>query len=151
MDIKITNIKDTKISGVTVLTDKPEAYNEKYFEWVASPLIAEFDSKAVSGGILNCKRAEPVFEDLEYHAGKEMFYFVKGTAIMPFTDKTSDGEADLSAMQIVEIPEGTQLIIDAGKLHIPPVARDEDVQIVVVSPKMDAPRVTLKERVNGIR
>ncbi len=151
MDIKITNINDTKVSGVTVLTEKPESYNEKYFEWIASPLIAKFDVGDVSGGILNCKKTEPVFEDLEYHVGREMFYFVKGTAIMPFADKDASGEADLSTMQLVEIPEGTQIIIEADKLHIPPVAKEEDVQIVVVSPKMDAPRVVLKEKVKGIR
>ena len=33
MEIAVTDIKDTKIEGVTVLREETEPYRENYFEW----------------------------------------------------------------------------------------------------------------------
>ena len=41
---------------------------------------------------------------------------------MPFANFDSEGKVNEASIQIVRIPEGTQLIIDAGKLHFVPVA-----------------------------
>ena len=49
MEIAVTDIKDTKIEGVTVLREETEPYRENYFEWAASPLIASFQSSQISG------------------------------------------------------------------------------------------------------
>lgn len=150
MEIVITDIKDTEIDGVTVLREETEPYRENYFEWAASPLIAGFQSSQISGGILSCQTAKPQFQEFEYHKDKEFFYFVQGTALMPFANFDSEGKVDEASLQIVRIPKGTQLIIDAGKLHFVPVAEGPDsVRIVVVSPKMDSPRVCASESVNG--
>ena len=150
MEIAVTDIKDTKIEGVTVLREETEPYRENYFEWAASPLIASFQSSQISGGILSCQTAEPQFQEFEYHKDKEFFYFVQGTALMPFANFDSEGKVNEASIQIVRIPEGTQLIIDAGKLHFVPVAEGPgEVKIGVVSPKMDSPRVPVRESVNG--
>ena len=71
MEIAVTDIKDTKIEGVTVLREETEPYRENYFEWAASPLIASFQSSQISGGILSCQTAEPQFQEFEYHKDKE--------------------------------------------------------------------------------
>ena len=151
MEIAITDIRDTEIEGVTILREETEPYRESYFQWAASPLIASFQSSQISGGALSCQAAIPGFRELEYHKDKEFFYFVQGTALMPFANFDSEGKVDEASIQIVRIPQGTQLIIDAGKLHFVPVAEGpEPVKIVVVSPKMDSPRVSVSESVNGI-
>ena len=71
---------------------------------------------------MSCQTAEPQFQEFEYHKDKEFFYFVQGTALMPFANFDSEGKVNEASIQIVRIPEGTQLIIDAGKLHFVPVA-----------------------------
>ena len=91
----------------------------------------------------------PSFKEVESHTSAEFFYFVSGVALLPFVD-LKDGVADMKTLQIVRIQPGTQLIISAGKGHFVPVAEGaEPVQIVVVSPKVDAPRVSLADEVIG--
>ena len=104
-EIAVTDIKDTKIEGVTVLIEETEPYRENYFEWAASPLIASFQSSQISGGILSCQTAEPQFQEFEYHKDKEFFYFVQGTASVSYTHldvyKRQDHEYGQSSQRTV--------------------------------------------------
>ena len=151
MQVKITNIEDTQIKGVTVhLRSNDEPYLENYFDWRASPLVAEFNSSSVSGGILKAWHHTPIFTEVETHVEDEMFYFTNGTALMLFVD-VADGKPVMESAQMVRIKAGTQIIIAAGKAHFVPVAEDDEPMIAtLVSPKVDAPRMTLAEPVEGV-
>lgn len=151
MKVKIQNIKPGLVEGVEVqLPCSADVHKERYFNWEATTLTAKFSSTDVVGGILSVWHHTPVFSELETHVDAEMFYFQTGTAIMLFID-VQDGKIDMDSAQIVRIKAGTQIIIAAGKGHFVPVAADcEPVQVVVVSPPMDAPRMTLSEEISGI-
>ncbi|WP_053239661.1 hypothetical protein [Pleomorphomonas koreensis] len=149
--VRITDIADTAIKGVTVVTERDfDPYKEDYFVWKATPLVASFHSSEVSGGVLRAWKHTPVFSELETHDDDEGFFFVSGTALMAFADVT-DGTVDEDTLQIVRIQPDTQLNIAAGKAHFVPVAEgDVPVTAVVFSPKMDAPRMSLSQPVEGI-
>jgi mannose-6-phosphate isomerase-like protein (cupin superfamily) len=149
--IQIQDLQPGLVKGVEVLLpETAPAYEETYFRWAASPLVAQFQKKEVSGGILEAWRHTPVFTEVETHCDSEMFYFLSGEALMLFAD-LKEGQADLETTQIVRIQPGTQIIIAAGKAHFVPVAADSTpVAAVVVSPKMGAPRVGLAEVVEGV-
>jgi mannose-6-phosphate isomerase-like protein (cupin superfamily) len=149
--IRMIDLKPGTVGGVEVLPPRAAApYQETYFEWTASPLNVKFKKNEVSGGILRAWHHAPVFSEVETHCDNEMFYFLSGTALMLFAD-VKDGQADTATAQIVRIEPGTQIIISAGKAHFVPVAAgSEPVLAVVVSPKMDAPRLPLPEKVEGV-
>lgn len=151
MEVKIRNIDQVEIKGVQVhmaVNDRPS--ENRYFVWKESPLTAKFQSKDVSGGVLKSWHHEPVFSEVEYHCDQEMFYFVAGTAIMLFAD-IEDGTVNMNTVQAVRIPCGTQLIIEKGKGHFVAIAEnDEPVEMVVVAPKMDAPKIPLGEVVRAV-
>jgi hypothetical protein len=148
--VAIQDLKPGLVRGVEVYLPSGEGvYKETYFEWAASPLRAKFSSQEISGGILKVWHHVPVFSEMEKHADAEMFYFTIGVALMPFVDLVN-GQPDMATLQIVRIQPGTQLIIAAGKAHFVPVAEgSEPVGIIVVAPKMEAPRVTLALPVKG--
>ena len=125
-------------------------YRENYFEWFGSALISKFRTPEISGGALKAWHHAPVFREIETHVDVEMFYFVSGVAIMLFMDM--DGEQpDLDSTQIVRIQPGTQIVISAGKGHFVAVAEgDKPVEMIVVAPKMEAPRMTLPTPVKGV-
>lgn len=151
MEVRITDIETTKITGVQVHMEKNGTLcEERYFVWKESPLIAQFQSPNISGGVIDAWHHSLVFSEIEYHKDQEMFYFTKGTAIMIFAD--TDGESvNMDSIQAVRIPQGTQLIIEKGKGHFVAIAEGhEPVSMVVVAPKMEAPRVTLKETVRAV-
>lgn len=149
--IKIIDLKPGVVKGVEVLMpNEAAAYKENYFEWTASPFNVKIKKNEVSGGILQAWHHLPIFNEVETHCDNEMFYFLSGVAFMLFAD-VKDGQADLTTAQIVRIQPGTQIIIATGKAHFVPVAEDsEPVLAVVVSPKMEAPRMSLAETVEGI-
>jgi mannose-6-phosphate isomerase-like protein (cupin superfamily) len=151
-NIKITDLQPGVVPGVEVLLPGvPVPYQETYFEWTASSLIARFQKSEVSGGILQAWHHTPTFTEVETHCDQEMFYFISGIALMLFVE-VKDGQADLDTAQIVRIQPGTQIIIAAGKAHFVPVAEDSrPVSAVVVSPQMAAPRIALAEKVTGIK
>ncbi|MEM0054326.1 MAG: hypothetical protein QXL89_09100 [Nitrososphaeria archaeon] len=151
MKIHIRDLTSELINGVTVQMPKAiPAYKESYFEWTQSSLTAKFNSTAISGGILISWHHVPIFNEIETHVDKEMFYFISGTAIMLFVD-VENGQPNLKTTQIVRIKPDTQIIIEAGKGHFVPIAETSDPLIVVViSPKMEAPRITLPITVEGI-
>ena len=146
MQVKITDIANTKVEGIAVHLSKDDVLcEESYFVWKESPLTAKFKSNEVSGGVIEAWHHKLEFAEAEYHVDQEMFYFISGTAIMLFVD-IKNGIADQESVQIVRIPAGTQLIIEKGKGHFVAIAEgNEPVKIVVISPKMEAPRVILKE------
>lgn len=149
-EYRIQDINADAVCGVSVqMPCSQESYCEGYFKWTASSLLAQFASSQVSGGVLETWHHTPVFSELEYHEDDEMFYVMQGTAIMPFADM-KDGQIVEDSIQIVRIPPGTQFIISKGKAHMPPVAEEDAVSIVVLSPRMEAPRVGLKEEISGI-
>lgn len=151
MNVKITNMKDTKINGVAVyVPENASPYKETFFEWAESPLTASFKTSDISGGVITSWHHDYSFGVVEYHVDQEMFYFTKGTAIMLFAD-LKDGSVDMASVQMVRIIAGTQLIIDAGKAHFVAIAdTDEPMNAIVVAPKMDAPRVALPEIIHGV-
>jgi mannose-6-phosphate isomerase-like protein (cupin superfamily) len=150
--IQIQDLRPGLVKGVEVLTpEESPGYQETYFIWTASPLTAKFQRNEISGGILEAWRHTPVFSEVETHCDNEMFYFRSGVALMLFVD-IKDGHLDMDTAQIVRIRPGSQIIIQAGKAHFVPVAENsEHVIAVVVSPKMDAPRLWLPEPVEGVK
>lgn len=149
-EICIKDLLPGTVQGVTVALPGGEAYRESYFEWTASSLVTGFKTSDISGGILKTWKNVPLFTQVETHIDAEMFYFLGGAAIMAFAD-IIDGQADMNSVEIVRVQPGTQIIITAGKAHFVPVAEgDMPVHIIVVAPKMDAPRIPLKEAVLGI-
>jgi mannose-6-phosphate isomerase-like protein (cupin superfamily) len=138
------------VPGVAVAMPGDESYKEVYFEWLAAPLTTTFQSRDISGGNLRSWKSVPLFSQVETHVDAEMFYFLGGTAVMLFADVVN-GSPDMESITIVRIRPGTRITIPAGKAHFVPVAEgDEPVSIVVVAPKMDAPRVGLQEAVLGV-
>lgn len=147
--VPVTNIAETAIPGVTVkLPDTYAPYRERYFQWTAFPIVSHFETGDIQCGLLEGWHHVPAFSEIEYHADKELFYFLHGTALMLFCD-IEDGAPVMASCQIVRIPAGTELEIPAGKGHFIAVAEDEHFQAIVVSPKQDAPRMALTDTVEG--
>lgn len=151
MEVQITDIEVSKIAGVRVQLEKNSSpYEERYFVWNESLLTAQFQSTEVSGGVIDAWHHSFIFTEIEYHEDQEMFYFTEGTAIMLFAD-TDGRSVDMESLQAVRIPKGTQLVIEKGKGHFVAMAEgSEPVKMIVVAPKMEAPRVTLKESVRAV-
>ncbi len=149
--VVIENLAHNQISGVNVMLPEEESvYKEDFFEWRASLLTSCFHSKEVTGGVLKAWHHTPIFDEIETHVDKEVFYFVSGTAIMLFVDIIDD-KPNMDTVQIVRIFPGTQIVIDEGKGHFVAVAEgNEPIYAVVVAPKMDAPRIKLEITVSGI-
>ena len=150
-EIKIQDLKPGLVNGVEVYSPTAsDVYKETYFEWTASPLITKMKDSKISGGVLKVWHHVPIFMEVESHTESEMFYFISGVALMLFVD-LKDEQPEMDTAQIVRIQPGTQLIIPAGKAHFVPVAElSEPVSIIVVSPKVDAPRVSLPVKVLGV-
>lgn len=151
MDITITNIAETPIAGVRV--SMPQDYEkgrycEDFFTWTGMPLVSSFNTGDIMMGVLQGWHHTPNFDKIEYHADKESFYFMQGTALMLFVD-IKDGKADLATSQIVRIPAGTELEIAAGKGHFVAVAEGDHFSALVTSPVQDAPRLPLPQMVCG--
>jgi oxalate decarboxylase/phosphoglucose isomerase-like protein (cupin superfamily) len=69
--------------------------------------------------------------------------------MMLFIDVHAQGP-DLESAQIVRIQPGTQIIILKGKGHFVAVAEgDAPVEMIVVAPKMEAPRIKLPVPIEG--
>jgi mannose-6-phosphate isomerase-like protein (cupin superfamily) len=149
-EIHIEDLAPGLVKGIEVALPGENAYKEVYFEWTAAPLVTTFKTRDVSGGTLKSWKSVPLFFQIETHVDAEMFYFLGGTAIMLFAD-VKDGQPDMKSIRIVRIRAGTLIIIPAGKAHFVPVAEDDiPVSVVVVGPKMDAPRIPLSEAVLGV-
>lgn len=148
--IRIQDLKPGLVPGVEVLIPSAkDAYKEGNFEWTPSSLVAKFKTAEVSGGVLYAWHHVPVFHEVETHIDAETFYFISGVALMPFVDLRG-GRPDIETVQVVRILPGTQIIISPEKGHFVAVAESsEPVHAVVVSPKMEAPRVPLPDQVEG--
>jgi oxalate decarboxylase/phosphoglucose isomerase-like protein (cupin superfamily) len=138
------------VSGIEVqMNGAVPPFRETYFEWSSSMLTAKFASSEISGGILKTWHHVPVFNEIETHCDAEMFYFISGVAMMLFIDVHAQGP-DLESAQIVRIQPGTQIIILKGKGHFVAVAEgDAPVEMIVVAPKMEAPRIKLPVPIEG--
>jgi len=148
--IKIQDLAPKLVPGVEVQMPAVSApYRESYFEWVGSSLVAKLQANEVSGGVLRAWRHIPVFREIETHIDSEIFYFISGVALMLFID-VKDGQPYCETAQVVRIQPGTQIVIPAGKGHFVPVAEgNEPVEIIVMAPKMDAPRMPLPVEILG--
>ena len=152
MELKITDLAATQISGVRVALPasyETGVYREDYFAWTAMPLVTPFHTGEVMMGILEGWHHTPCFGQVEYHADKECFYFMSGTALMYFVD-IRDGKPVLESGQLVRIPAGAELEIEAGKGHFIAVAEDDHFRALVTSPVQQAPRLPLPETVCGV-
>jgi hypothetical protein len=150
-EIIIQDLSPGVVPGIQIqMPESIRPYEEGYFTWAESSLITMFQSNEISGGILCARKHTPFFTEIETHVDAEFFYFVSGVAVMPFIDM-KDGCPDMDTAQIVRILPGTQMIISPGKAHFVAVAEGDDlVEIVVIAPKMGAPRVALPEALLGI-
>ncbi len=149
MNVKIQDLKDVTISGVKTLCTKSLApYQETFFEWTAFPMAVDFKSTQIACGLLEAWHHTPTFDEIEYHADAELFYFLEGPAVMLFVD-IKDGRAVMDSAQMVRIPAGTELSIDAGKGHFVAVAEGDTMKAVVIAPVQDSPRITLDETICG--
>ena len=149
--IKIQDLAPGIVKGIEVqMPGAVSPYQDTYFEWFGSNLITKFETNEISGGVLKTWHHVPIFKEIETHIDAEMFYFMSGVAIMLFMD-VNDGQPVMNSAQIVRIQPGTQLIIPEGKGHFVAVAEgDVPVEMIVVAPKMDAPRISLPIAVEGI-
>jgi mannose-6-phosphate isomerase-like protein (cupin superfamily) len=149
-EITIQDLKPGLVPGLTVAMPGDAPYCEAYFEWTATPLTGVFTTPEIGGGSLRSWKGVPQFSEVETHVDAEMFYFLAGIALMLFADMKS-GKPDMASAQIVRIMPGTRFIIPAGKAHFVPVAEtDVPLSVVVVAPKMEAPRFALPEAVRGV-
>ena len=149
--ISIQDLIPGLVNGLEVqMPGEVDPYKDTFFEWVATSLITKFKTSKISGGMLKAWHHVPIFREIETHVDAEMFYFLSGAAIMLFID-VYEGQPVLDSAQIVRIQPGTQIIIPEGKGHFVAVAEgDEPVEMVVVAPKMEAPRITLATPIEGI-
>jgi oxalate decarboxylase/phosphoglucose isomerase-like protein (cupin superfamily) len=132
-EIGIQDITPGMVNGVDVALPGNVNYREDYFEWKEAPLSTRFETKVISGGTLKCWHSIPSFREAENHVDAEMFYFIKGIAIMLFLDY-KDGAPDPDTAQVVRIQPGTCIVIHKGKGHFVPVAEDDTpIEIVVVA------------------
>ena len=151
LKVNIQNLTPGVVPGVEVqVPGSINPYRENYFEWAGSSLTTTLQTKEISGGVLKAWHHVPIFKQIETHIDAEMFYFVSGVALMLFMD-VENGSPMMKTAQVVRVQAGTQIIIPASKAHFVPVAEgDEPVEIVVVAPRMDAPRIDLPDSVEGI-
>jgi oxalate decarboxylase/phosphoglucose isomerase-like protein (cupin superfamily) len=149
--ILIKDLAPGLVSGIEVqMPGAVVPFQENYFEWTGSSLVAKLQTNEVSGGVLRAWHHTPVFSEIETHGDAEMFYFVSGIALMLFMD-VQDGQPAPETAQIVRIHPGTQIVISVGKGHFVPVAEgNEPVEIIVVAPKTSAPRMPLRVSIEGI-
>ena len=149
-EIKIQSLEEAKVEGIRYHnTGKDSTWKENYFEWTSYGIETSFKSKEIKCGLLEGWHHTPVFDVIEYHEDKELFWFYEGNAVIMFCDIV-DGKGDASTAKIVRIPEGTELEIEAGKGHFVAVAEGEHYKTVVISPNQDAPRLPLSEVIIGI-
>jgi len=151
MNIKITDIADTQISGVRVSLPRDyrkNLYSEDYFTWSGMPIVSAFKTENIMMGILEGWHHTPNFDKIEYHEDKESFYFISGVALMYFVD-IRGGKPEIETSQIVRIPAGVELEIEAGKGHFVAVAESDCFSALVTSPVQEAPRIALPEIVCG--
>jgi len=151
LNIPILDLEPGLVNGIDVqMPDAVSPYRDTYFEWYGSELISRFSTSEISGGILKTWHHVPIFSEIETHIDAEMFYFLSGVAVMLFIDIEED-QPVLDTTKIVRIQPGTQIIIPSGKGHFVAVAEgDEPVEMIVVAPKMDAPRIALPTPVEGV-
>lgn len=149
--IKIQDLKPGFVTGVDVqMPGAIQPHQERYFEWTGSSMVAKMHTNEISGGVLKAWHHTPLFREIETHIDAEMFYFVSGVALLLFMD-VKIGQPDPETAQVVRIQPGTQIVISAGKGHFVPVAEgDEPLEIIVVAPKMDAPRLPLPLGIEAI-
>ena len=84
---------------------------------------------------------------MEYHVDAEVFYFVSGEGVMLFCNLI-EGEAVPDSYIMLHVKPGMQIVVSPGKAHFVPISinKSEPVKAVVISPKMEALMVPLKER-----
>lgn len=152
MKVKIQDLKDVKIRGVEYMfTDQVEEIEKlDHFEWTWWPLGTEFQTNEVYCGLLEGWHHTPIYTKLEYHKDRESFYFMCGTALMLFVDLDDDDNVLMDTIQMVRIPAGTYLNVDAHKAHWVPVAENDKYSSIVVAPKQGDIHVMLPEEVEGI-
>jgi hypothetical protein len=106
-EVSIQELMPGVVQGVTVqLPSNQAGYRESFFEWTASSLVAQFQKKEISGGVLRSWHHTPNFNEIETHIDVEMFYFISGVALMIFVDVEA-GCPKVDSAQIVRIQPAT--------------------------------------------
>ena len=150
MKVKIEDCKTAKVKGVRFcFANDCNTYEETYFTCTPLDIKTSFASgNDIVCGIINGWHHVPSFSIMETHRDKETFVYTDGVALMPFCDIVN-GEPDLTTAQIVRIPAGTQVEVDAGKAHFVAVAEGDRFSTVVYCPNQPADRITLSEPIEA--
>jgi hypothetical protein len=152
MDIKIQDLKNVNIRGVEVCFTETIKDIEKldHFEWTSWPLETTFNSKTMVAGLLQGWHHTPIYNKLEYHTDAEIFYFYEGTALMFFIDLDEKDNPLMDTLQMVRIPAGALINVEARKGHWVAVAEDDKYAAIVVAPKQGDIHVDLPEEICGV-
>lgn len=152
MKLKITDLKDTVIKGVEYMDTTAVTEIEKlgHFEWTAWPFVTTFKTNEIVCGLLQAWHHVPEYTKLEYHQDKEIFWFYEGTALMLFVDLDENDNPLMDSAQMVRIPAGTIINVDAHKGHWVAVAETDRYSAIVVSPKQGDIHVMLPEPIVGV-
>ena len=144
---KIKNIFETEISGVRVeKAENGELLKKEHFEWTSFPLKTKFKQNQVISGVLKGWHRVIAFTQVEYHDDAENFLFFQGDSIMIFCDKKNN-KVDMNSVQLVRIPEGTQIEVAAGKCHYVPIPLTDTFKAFVFTPLQEAFILPLQEEV----
>ena len=147
MKLLIQDWKDGLIDGVDVQMINEVRPTGDYFDWRPSDIVTKFATNEISGGLVEGRFKPIEYDEVEYHIDAEVFYFVSGEGVMLFCD-LREGEAVPESYVMLRVKAGMQISVSPGKAHFVPIStnRSEPVKAAVVSPKMEALMVPLKER-----
>lgn len=146
MNVNIQELKDGLVRGVKVILPEDMETNAlDWYQWTTAEAKASFDSPVVNGIIVKAWKHVPTFQEVEYHGDTETQFFISGDAIMVFLDIENDLPI-MESVQVVHIRPGTMIVIEKGKGHFVPVAKDDTPVIIAVTiPPTDFPHILLDE------
>lgn len=147
MEKAVTNIEETAIRGVRAVNVRTGSLLQKeHFEWLSFPLETTLKRNQVVSGLLRGWHRTVCFDTVEYHEDTENFFFLEGTCIMIFCDRNGE-EPDMNSIQLVKIPAGTQVEVEAGKCHYVPIPLTDTFRAYVFTPLQESILIPLKETV----
>lgn len=149
MKLRIENIEDVKIRGVRVASPASgNVLRRGNFEWTSFPLETALKTNKVISGLLQGWHHELCFDQVEYHADTENFYFMEGTCLMLFCDREGD-VPDMSTLLLVRIQPDTQVEVEAGKCHYVPIPETDFFKAYVFTPLQESVLLPLAETVTA--
>ncbi|MDR1541884.1 MAG: hypothetical protein LBU32_28675 [Clostridiales bacterium] len=150
MKVKVQDLVPGVVDGLDMhIPGSGVPVREKWYEWVPVAIEAQFQTCAVSGGVLKGWKHAPVFTDLEFYPDKRLVFVVMGCGIFPFAD-VKDGVVDMESVQLIRAKRGSKFVVPAYKASFAPVAENElEVICVIASARMEPKRIVLAEEIEG--